>query len=331
MQIQKPGMAWLGRVLETTPIEGADKIQRADVVCGPGGRWAGVVSKEIAAGEPVVVFLPDSVVAPHPATQFMEKHQWRVKMMRLRGCPSEVLIVPAAAMAVSGDVGLDLTEHLGVLKYEKEVPACISGDAEGPFPSFIPKTDELNFQTAPHLVAALEGREYYAAVKYDGTSQTFYHRDGEFGGCSRNWRLKEKDTTAVWELANRHNLKQLLSEYGNIALQWECVGPGIQGNPLKLTKIEARLFDAYDIDAGEYLDLTALKAVSRVTGIPVVDIAEYGSFHFEGDDWLRGIAAGNYRESGKTREGLVFRPVTPARINGDRLSFKVINLEYKDS
>jgi len=41
------------------------------------------------------------------------------------------------------------------------------------------------------------------------------------------------------------------------------------------------------------------------------------------------MAEGNYK-AGKVREGLVFRPMKEQIINGERLSFKVINLMFKD-
>lgn len=325
----KLGMAWTGEVVAVSPIDGADRIQRADVSCGSGGTWTGVVGKDLGVGARVVVFLPDSIVPQHGATAFMEKHGWRVKMMRLRGCPSEVLIVETRPFGLTDPVGVDVTDRLGVLKYEKEVPACISGEVIGAFPSFIPKTDELNFQTVPHFREQLVGHEFYASVKYDGTSQTFFHNDGEFGACSRNWRYAESEKTAVWQLACRHNLVNILPQFGNIALQWECVGPGIQGNPLKLKQVEARLFDVFDIDSREYLGLQELRVIAEATGIELVEVALSGKYIAFSDDELRKMAAGNY-PSGRPREGLVFRPESPMRVGSDRLSFKVINLEYKE-
>ena len=68
-------------------------------------------------------------------------------------------------------VGTDVTERLGVRKHEKPVPVGMAGDPVGPFPSFIPKTDEENFQRVPELVARMvEG--WCASIKHDGTSCT---------------------------------------------------------------------------------------------------------------------------------------------------------------
>jgi len=41
---------------------------------------------------------------------------------------------------------LDVTEALGIIKYEAPIPAYPSGKVKGKFPSFIPKTDETRVQ-----------------------------------------------------------------------------------------------------------------------------------------------------------------------------------------
>ena len=144
-------MAVIGSIVETATIEGADRIQQAVVVCGASGKWTCVVGKDMAVGDTVTVFLQDAVLPPDPRWAFMEKHHWRVRMARFKGVPSECVIIPGAP---DMPAGTDLTEALGVTKYEKPIPAAMSGDAVGAFPSFIPKTDEPNFQTVPEMVAA---------------------------------------------------------------------------------------------------------------------------------------------------------------------------------
>ena len=74
----------------------------------------------------------------------MKSHKWRVRMAKFKGVPSECVIVPGAP---DMPPGTDMTEALGVTKHEKPVPAGMGGDAVGAFPSFLPKTDEPNFQT----------------------------------------------------------------------------------------------------------------------------------------------------------------------------------------
>lgn len=333
MEVYKPGMAWTGRIESVEPIPGADRIQRAEVDCMEGGTWTGVVPTSASGGDKVVVFMPDAIVPRVPPLEFMEKHKWRVKMQRLRGCPSEVLIVPFGDLFFPDmdPSPRDVTNLLGVLKYEKPVPGKVSnGEPKGSFPQFIPKTDEPNFQKCGRFRSDLDGVECYIATKYDGTSQTFFHRNGEIGGCSRNLQLRDTPDSTVWQIAHRHSLPEKLPIMGNLALQWECVGPGIQKNPLNLKEIEPRLFDIYDIDAQEYLDFAQMFDIGKQLGLPIVD-----HWHTLGQFWssedLRSMAAGRYRESGANREGIVIRPLRTRRVCGSRVSFKVINLDYKES
>lgn len=186
--MNKP-LAVVGHIIETTAIEGADIIQQAAVGCGPSGKWQGVVGKGMAVGDVVTVFLQDALLPPDPRWAFMEKHHWRVRMACFKGVPSECLIVPGAP---DMPPGTDLTGALGVVKREKPIPAAMTGDAEGAFPNFIPKTDEPNFQTVPEFVERLANDDWYAAEKADGSSATAWvDADGVLRVCSRNWELRE--------------------------------------------------------------------------------------------------------------------------------------------
>lgn len=332
MIVEKEGMAWIGKIVATAPIPGADKIKRADVICGAGGKWSGVVAVEIPIESDVVVFLPDSIVPDHPNLEFMKKHKHRVKMMRLKGCPSEVLIMPYEAFFINPnkEIGLDVTNLLGVKKYEKEPPPDIGGRPAGAFPLFVPKTDELNFQKVPEFRDALVGNEFYSTVKYDGTSHTVYHNAGQFGACSRNWEIQENENSVIWKLIEKYELKYLLPLLGNIAVQWECIGPSIQSNPLGLSEIEIRVFNAYDIDTKEYVSLPALINTANFLNLPMAEIEREGIYHDMPDDELRDWAKGTY-PNGNQREGIVIRPKNPMRVGQQRLSFKVINLDYKEA
>lgn len=365
MIVEKDGMAWTGKVLSISPIDGADRIQKTEVICGKGGKWTGVTTKDVQVGNLVVVFLPDAVLPQIDVFSFMEKHHWRVKMCKLKGCPSEVLIMPMKELNTkiefelsyldAGDIeqnkitpmpiqgydlpcGVDVTNQLRVRKYEKEIPAQISGQIYGAFPSFIPKTDEPNFQSVPEFRDALVGKEFYASEKYDGSSLTIYHKDGHIGVCSRNWEMKEDYNMAGWQIVKRYNLKEKLPPLGNIALQMEMIGPGIQGNPLKVKQVEVRVFDVYDIDKGRYLGLVDMECVLKQLEMPMVKIVLQSHFPEVyanySDDELREMAKGSYFDgvysTGIIREGIVIRPENTIMVDGKRLSFKVINLDYRD-
>jgi RNA ligase (TIGR02306 family) len=317
------GLAYVGQINQLFPIENADRIVSAEVVCGDGGKWRGVVGKdEFCVGDPCIVYLQDAIVQPSEQLAFLEKCQWRVRMQRFRGSPSECVVTRGGD---AGDIGRDLTEALGVQKYEKALPPHMNGVVVGQFPAGIPKTDEPNFQSARKLVEALRGQSWYATVKMDGTSTTAYRRGDHFGVCSRNLELAEYAKNAQWSIALRYDLKSKLPD--GIALQFELCGPGVQKNPAGFKQLEAFAFNAWSINQGKYLDRGELESLCQNIGFPVTEINAWGpSFYFD-DDELRSVAEGEY-QNGKPREGIVIRPATEQWVGHQRLSFKVINLKY---
>lgn len=319
------GLVYIGVVIETHAIEGADRIERAVVVCGSGGKWSGVVQKgQFKVGDHCQVYLQDALLPPDQFP-FMERHHYRVRMARFKGVPSECLIMPQTVM---GNIGDDVTLLAGVTKYEKPIPAQIAGKIAGPFPAFIPKTDEPNFQTVPEMIAALAGQPWYATEKADGSSGTAYKRDGHFGVCSRNYELLDTDENVFWRMARKYRLDDVVGD--GLAVQFEVVGPGIQGNPMGLKENEIRVFNLYDIGRFGYMGYYELKWFCSVNNLPMVALTGMGQDFALSDDELRKLAEGLY-PNGKQREGIVIRPLTERMVDDHhRLSFKVINLLYKD-
>lgn len=328
------GLVYIGKVNAIFPIPDADRIESLEVVCGTGGKWRGSAIKgQFQVGDLCEVYLQDSLVPQTERFAFMERRGWRVRMERLRGMPSECLIMPCETL---GNIGTDITEAAGVTKYEKVMPANIGGDILGAFPSYIPKTDEPNFQRVPYLVAALIGRPYYVTVKADGSSGTiFWHNNGDgtgsIHGCSRNYELKDLPGTAVWQLIRRYKLDERLAIFPDLVLQFEIVGPGIQGNPLGLKQVDLRLFNVYNKGQHEYASFEEMLATARYLELPTVEIVEAGAaFPAMTDDDLRKYAERTY-PNGRKAEGIVIRSTETDRVEGERLSFKVINLLYKEA
>lgn len=329
------GLAYIGQIVRIDDIENADYIQSASVDCGAGGKWGVVIRKgDFEIGDLCEVYLQDSLLPEHDDRfDFMAKNNYRVRMMRLRGVPSEALVMPVQKTLRSEHiwpVGTDITSVAGVFKYEKPLPTSIGGDVLGHFPSFIPKTDEPNFQKVPHLLDALEGNPFVATVKYDGTSATAYRNDDHIGVCGRNYELKEDDKNTLWRVTKESGIYEVLkSVQYNIAFQFEVIGPGIQKNPMGLDSVQARVFDIYDITEQGYMSHYRYRAICAHNHIPTVKLAMTGNrFEFT-EDQLRAAAEIKY-DNGRHGEGLVFRSRDPMHVLGERVSFKVINLNYRD-
>ncbi len=323
-----PNLVYVGRVQTIYPIPEADRIESLEVVCGEGGKWRGTAVKgEYKIGDLCEVYLQDSIVPETPEFEFMKKLKYRVRMIRLKGVPSEVLIM---SNRNGGNIGDDITELVGVKKFEKQLPKFMVGQALGYFPSFIPKTDEVNFQKVPEFVEVLRGKPFYSTVKIDGSSGTVFNYNGHFGVCSRNLERKEIDDDPFWKIVNKNDLKDKLKDW-HLALQFELAGPVVQNNPLGLKELQMYLFNIYDISNNCYWSACNVFAFAKMLDIPTVPILDWNqTFNFKDDEELRKYAEGLY-PNGKQQEGIVIRPMEEMRDRrGNRVSFKVINLLYKD-
>lgn len=315
-------LAVIGQIVAVKAIPGADMIHQVTAHCGSAGTWQGVASKGIGSGAQVLVLLQDALLPQDQRWQFMERHHWRVRMARFKGVPSECVILPLEQFGLDGAPGTSVADQLSVTKYEKPIPASMGGDAVGAFPSFIPRTDEPNFQTVPELVEKMADGNWYAAEKADGTSCTAWVDEaGQLHVCSRNWELKEFTATgaqnAYWRAARQYGLERL--PWG-LALQFEVVGPGIQGNPMGLKGLEARAFSLFDRTACRYASHADLLHECARLGIPTAKAVHgHGACSADG---LRALAAIRYA-NGAHAEGVVIRALDSS------WSFKVINLAYK--
>lgn len=313
----------IGKVVEIKPIEKADRIQQAIVVCGKSGKWTGVVGKDINQGDKVLVFLQDAILPPSDRWKFMESRKWRVRMARFLGAPSECVIVPLIDGEQEFQIGDDQTHRLGVIKYVKQLPNGINGEQCGEFPYFIPKTDEPNFQTVSDIESVMRDNLLVARLKYDGSSCTVWN-DGSLRVASRNWELREftsdGKSNAYWEVTRKYNMDKLPA---GVAIQFEVVGPKIQGNPLGLASFEGRGFTAYDYKNRVRLSDFETERVFNLIGMPYAEkVGEIDHTELSAEE-LRQMAQQVY-SSGKIAEGVVIR--SPDHT----VSFKVINLLYKD-
>lgn len=316
------GLVYVGKIIDMQPIPGADFIVSATVVCGIGGKWKGVVRKGAFQEDlTCIVYLPDALISESEDTQFMKATGWRVKMRRFKGAPSEVVIMPTPH-DIRLPLGSDITRYMNVTKYHKPVPANLIGIAKGDFPSFIPKTDEPNYQTHSDLIDKLVGHPFYITEKCDGSSTTAFRYKRNFGVCSRNLELERNEENGYWKVALRYGLEEKLPE--GYAIQWETCGPKIQKNSMGLNEINGFVFSGYNIDEHRYLTFSELFKLCNMLEMPMVRIIKCGnSFNLVGLDLL---GEGTY-ENGQQREGVVVR--SHENFGAAPISFKVINLNYE--
>ena len=222
--------------------------------------------------------------------------------------------------------GEDLTEILGIIKYEPPIPAELSGTAKGLFPVFIPKTDEERIQNLTKEFEKWldENIEFYVTEKMDGSSATFYYKDGVFGVCSRNLELLESEGNTFWRVAREMYLENKMKSLGyNVSLQGELVGEGIQGNPYKIKGQKVFFFNVFNIDTHEYVNLTEFVSTIHGLGLDTVPKIET-QFKLPNtiEDLLSYADGKSYHNPNFDREGVVIRSTDR------KISFKVISNKF---
>lgn len=339
-------LATIRKIEKLSPIPGADKIEVATI-----GGWKVVVEKDRYDVGALCIYCEIDSWIPHHLAPFLSKGQEprefngikgnRLRTVELRGQLSQGLILSLAdnekyLKSVADLVeGQDVTEQLGIQKWEAPIPAQLAGQLEGAFPSFIPKTDQERCQNlVDEIFVDNIDSEYEITIKLDGTSCTFYHNDGKVGVCGRNWEFKineeNADNTLV-RLFVESGMKDVISLLGNVAIQGEVMGPGIQKNREALKHHQMFIFDIYLIDQGRYATPVERRDMIKnafganpetIKEVPVlaenVKLADIGVSTV---DQLLQFAEGKSIVN-DIREGVVFK-----RMDG-QFSFKAISNKY---
>ena len=296
--------------------------------------WTVVTKKgEFKQGDYCVFCEPDSVLPERPEFEFLRDRKFRIKTIRLRGQVSQGIAFPLNILpdGIQIKEGLDVTEALNIQKYEPPIPAQLSGIVKGGFPSFIPKTDETRIQSVPDVLMRHKGKVFYISEKLDGTSGTYYLRDGEFGACSRNLELKETEQNTFWIIAREHDIENKLRAYGrNVAVQGEVIGPGIQKNRYKLKQASLFIFSVFDIDTYKYADFKEFTEFASKYGFETVPILNTDYILDNTVEELVELSKGTSTLNEEIqREGIIMRTLIECQDEElGRLSFKVVNPEY---
>ena len=216
-------LASVQKVIKLTPIEGADLIETATVL-----GWEIVVKKgEYKVGDLCTYIQIDTVVPELPEYEFLRERKFRVRTIKLRKQISQGLIVPLPKG--NWKEGSDLTEIIGVKKYEKpdnnnperyEKPRMpkkwykkwiylfkynfllklfpkLQRLSRSPFPeNLVSITDEERIQNIPQVLSQYAGKLFVVSYKLDGSSITIIHSKvlgkSKFRICSRRFELHDK-------------------------------------------------------------------------------------------------------------------------------------------
>ena len=327
------------------PIDGADKIELARVL-----GWQCVVNKGVFKPMDLGVYFEiDSFLPIRPEFEFLRQSSYkktdimgegfRVRTIKFKGQISQGLLLPLSMFEEIPEgitVGTDITELLGVRKWEIEERATTGGNIKGPLPYDIPHTDETRVQAEPSLIQDFAGLQYYISTKMDGSSHSIGIDEDGFHVTGHNYEYKDDGSCAFYNFVNERGYREKLETFAKvnnlrtITIQGEFCAPGIQKNRLRLTRPEWYVFTIRE--NGNRVGYDRMLDICHTLDMPHVPIEEIGSdlpSKYPTVDSLLERADGEYPNGGK-KEGIVIRPIDPVfndKISGC-LSMKVVSNKY---
>lgn len=311
-----------------SPIEGKDKIVLAEIL-----GWKVIVQKEFKVGDKVVFVEIDSVLPEKPEFEFLRSRKFRIKTMKMAGVISQGIVFSMDFLPQGEyQIGENVTEILGVTQYEATMDKDDEDANESGFPNFISKTDEKRVQADPSYLKM--DCKWIATEKVDGTSASFTLQRTEnenreylydYAVCSRGRRLFAKDNSVYWKVAEKYNIEEalykLISDNTWVAVQGECIAPGVQKNKYNVKFPDFYAFNLIypsgrvgSVEAKKILENVGIKFVpvicddAPIKGMTVSEVLEYADGKSQIYDTLR--------------EGIVFRSE-----NGTQ-SFKAVSPKF---
>lgn len=330
------------------PHPNADTLSLAYI---KGTGWQCVVKTEQFQNATLGLYLPIESYVPttNPLFKFLDKKEtgepFRIKTIRLRGALSQGLLLPAPEGTQLGD---DLTETLGITKYESPIPTNLRGAVIRSPGSFNKYNAAENWKNYPDVLE--EGEVVEITEKIHGTLwRAGFVNDGKFNPdetpllefiVGSNSVAKDPNDTQneYSKMANQLDLKNKLQhilESGlvgkpqhNFIIFGELYGHKIQNlhYGCKVNERRVALFDVM-VD-GKYLPWETMAQIAEILGVETVPLLYRGPYSLEVAQGLRDgttVAGGGVH----IREGVVITPVVE-RFHPDvgRVTIKMISDNY---
>ena len=324
------------------------------------GGYCSVVRKGAFADGDLVAYIPEQAILPVVIIEELGltgrlagSKANRVKAIRLRGVLSQGICYPARA---GWALGQDVTEVLGIVKYEPPVPTSMSGLVYGAGLDRTIRYDVENIKRYPDVLA--EGEAVVFTEKVHGTwaqlglvsPQMADPENGRLVVSSKGYASRglafvndaPENATNLYRRIARHldiaaRIDRVFGTTGeSVFVLGEVFGRGVQdlaygASAASDEKLGFRVFDIYigDPGIGRYLDDAALSAAVEAMGLSRVPVLYRGPFtaavlaeHTSGRESISGRGE-------HIREGVVVRPAAECRHQElGRVQLKSINPKY---
>jgi RNA ligase (TIGR02306 family) len=259
-----------------------------------------------------VVYVPVDALVPlwHPLFAWLDEgnigqEYIRIKAKKLRGINSVGLLARAHP---DWEVGRNVQAELCIKKYEPNIPAQMSGEAESG-PSVVPVfTDMESLRKFPDVIK--EGESVIISEKIHGSNARFYWHDGRLW-CGSHYQWKKDDPNNMyWKAARKYGLDKWCEANPDLVLYGEVYGhqKGFQ-YAVDRTKGDVGFcaFDVYDTFKGSYWSaITVFGVMEMVAHIPFSPVIYDGPWKQELTELRFGPSL--VKNAKNIREGFVVRP-----------------------
>ena len=326
-------LASIEKITKLSPHSNADKLELVQVL-----GYQGVVPIGLhKEGDLVVYIQPDTVLPKDQewAEEYIRYSPKRVKAVRLRGEWSEGVVAPLSKwdsgsgimkMINDSDVGLEVSDSIGVVKYDPPLPTNES--AIGELPYGLGKTDEERFENM--LDKLPMGEIVDVTLKIDGQSTThgYYVEDDKYFLTGRRYEINpdEENRYSIHVPKIKDKLIAYCKKYNvSLAFRAESYGNGIQGNKINVHSAKPRslaIFSIYNLDERKYERKGSIHYLYNVCNeieLETVPLLEENVVLTEEliEKYSKGLK--------KLPNGNLFEGVVINHANG---SFKIINKHY---
>ncbi len=340
------------------------------------GEYQIVSRKENYKTGDVVVIIPEKSVIPKDSPIYEEYEKYltgpnkdRVKGIRLRGEMSEAITWPVDKLAEAvrheidntyprlplidmgkfmtdvevlqdAAIGEDISEYLGIIKYEAPIPYNMKGEVEQ-FDAPVRKHDVYQFASYADEI----GNQVMITEKIHGSQINYFllpfaeEKVSSKGMLKKGLALKEDEKNVYWQAARNSDLKRVASEIQaqlisdtNVPHVIQLIGeviPVQKGFDYGQTQKVVKLFDIV-IDGHYSMPFSQIPQSAFDLWVPIIHI---GPLDYDKVN-LTALSKGKEQVSGEERhirEGIVIKHIGDKKAeDGKRLVLKVINPKYKD-
>lgn len=316
-------LASIERIKSIETHHNADSLE----ICTVLGYKAIVKKGQYKEGELVIFIQPDTVLPDASWSAFYKSKSNRVKAVKLRGVWSMGIIESPSIIKYNtylAEEGYEVSEILGIQKYEAPIPQDLSAKGNLPFGIF--KTDESRYQS----IDVPYGEIVDISLKLDGQSGSYAYKNGEFVICSRSLEIKPDCDNNYTKIAAKYDIKAKLGAFCekhkvNLCLRGEITGASIQNfkvNPMAGTPLDFYLFNVLNLDTLKYegkdspFYFTKVAAELNLKSVPIIEESVV----------LTPELIKRYDEELEKIDGKYFEGIVAKRRNGE--SFKVISKCY---